>query len=793
MERTHASEKEAESLSAVICLARRVAQLSLLLAAVAEPDEPAAAPPIDTAADAGAGRLLSPEVAPGRLAELPELPPKLKAHLAAGLTLQGLAVPLLLDGRGKPQPGRWDADIEARLPKALFHALGAAEAAGGAAVTRRLQAECPELFSSADASSLKAWELLSRADAPTTAEPDRAALLSDALAAFLPAVSADASVDLAVLVDAFFAHHARAKRASAPPVDPAPGASPVSEAAERALVQLPLAAVRAADPDNLAPQALSAAGAAAGVDGWSKQQRGAICARLRCYRVLLDKLDFFARPPLPVDPHKAPGPAAASAAAAPAAAAAAAGEGWSRLLREALRQAPSDELLLDAAAWWLLYGNREEELVELASPRLEAFCAAGPPPEGGRRVWAAFLSPAAGEALESWEALAATPEPAGFGEAVSRLSRGYLLPRLLFRRGQYVEAATAFSTQAVRAASAPDGGSAGAEGSKTRLLEERISALSLAATAAKAAGSDGAARLGADFIRAADEQAQLARLQLGVVLELERLGAADPAVPGSALAALAASKGVPASSLAADLASQAEAAAGSLLELTAVFKLAWDAQLWSASLAVLDFAAPHRAYLEYVDFALQQLLAPATADGAAPAPWSEVRAVVARLRKAHPTDYVFCLDTICALLERRALTEPPASGASGAVVSLLSPASGAVRPDVSWGGLYACYAGTHHCGRRMRALWEESPATQLHLLGSLVTLLRGWLEAARSSADEMRRLVSAARELAIAGDLDAHIVRLGGDLASSPSADLAPRLHTDLRDLRAALSALTRS
>ena len=72
-------------------------------------------------------------------------------------------------------------------------------------------------------------------------------------------------------------------------------------------------------------------------------------------------------------------------------------------------------------------------------------------------------------------------------------------------------------------------------------------------------------------------------------------------------------------------------------------------------------------------------------------------------------------------------------------------------------------------------------------------VLRGWLEAARSSADEMRRLVSAARELAIAGDLDAHIVRLGGDLASSPSADLAPRLHTDLRDLRAALSALTRS
>ena len=54
----------------------------------------------------------------------------------------------------------------------------------------------------------QAWELLSRADAPTTAEPDRAALLSDALAAFLPAVSADASVDLAVLVDAFFAHHA---------------------------------------------------------------------------------------------------------------------------------------------------------------------------------------------------------------------------------------------------------------------------------------------------------------------------------------------------------------------------------------------------------------------------------------------------------------------------------------------------------------------------------------------------------------------------------------------------------
>ena len=57
----------------------------------------------------------------------------------------------------------------------------------------------------------------------------------------------------------------------------------------------------------------------------------------------------------------------------------------------------------------------------------------------------------------------------------------------------------------------------------------------------------------------------------------------------------------------------------SLLELEPLFSLAWDAQLWHASLAILDFAQPYLAYPEYVRAALHHVLAPqpaTDADGA---------------------------------------------------------------------------------------------------------------------------------------------------------------------------------
>lgn len=66
-----------------------------------------------------------------------------------------------------------------------------------------------------------------------------------------------------------------------------------------------------------------------------------------------------------------------------------------------------------------------------------------------------------------------------------------------------------------------------------------------------------------------------------------------------------------------------------------------------------------------------------------------------------------------------------------------------------------------------------------------------WLRIASSSAVEMRALVSVQRELAIVADLDAHVVRLGGDFASRAATQpqLAARLRAELRDLRAAISA----
>ena len=86
----------------------------------------------------------------------------------------------------------------------------------------------------------------------------------------------------------------------------------------------------------------------------------------------------------------------------------------------------------------------------------------------------------------------------------------------------------------------------------------------------------------------------------------------------------------------------------SLLELEPLFTLAWDAQLWHSSLAILDFAQPYRAYPEYVRAALHHVLAPqpaTDADGASAGvkalSWHELTARVVALRAAHPSAYIF--------------------------------------------------------------------------------------------------------------------------------------------------------
>jgi len=137
-------------------------------------------------------------------------------------------------------------------------------------------------------------------------------------------------------------------------------------------------------------------------------------------------------------------------------------------------------------------------------------------------------------------------------------------------------------------------------------------------------------------------------------------------------------------------------------------------------------------YPEHVDLVLDKILFPPRPANAPPQPWADTRAAVAALRKAHPNPYIFNLDTICALLERRVLADAPGGAAgvgpdggptAGTVVQLLAPSAGAVRPPVAWGDLYGCYAGARRSGRHMKVLWEEE-ATQLHLLASLVALLR---------------------------------------------------------------------
>ena len=131
-----APDKESESLCAVLSLARRVAQLALLLASLAEfeanqhPDSGigiahSVQASVENAAIDGIPALAERVIA--------SVPPKLQTLLREGLTLQALTVPVRLDARGKPTSA-WDTEVEARLPKALFMGLGQIEASGGVQV-----------------------------------------------------------------------------------------------------------------------------------------------------------------------------------------------------------------------------------------------------------------------------------------------------------------------------------------------------------------------------------------------------------------------------------------------------------------------------------------------------------------------------------------------------------------------------------------------------------------------------------------------------------------------------------
>jgi hypothetical protein len=130
---------------------------------------------------------------------------------------------------------------------------------------------------------------------------------------------------------------------------------------------------------------------------------------------------------------------------------------------------------------------------------------------------------------------------------------------------------------------------------------------------------------------------------------MAELAKTDPSDANGPLVRLARARGMEPSALAQELLSRAQATCTSLIELDALFNLAWECELWGAALAILDFAAPHSQHPEHVDLALNKLLFPPKATRQQ---WEETRATVVALRKSHPSSYIFNLDTLCALLER---------------------------------------------------------------------------------------------------------------------------------------------
>uniref|UniRef100_A0A7S0LE57 Uncharacterized protein n=1 Tax=Coccolithus braarudii TaxID=221442 RepID=A0A7S0LE57_9EUKA len=106
-------------------------------------------------------------------------------------------------------------------------------------------------------------------------------------------------------------------------------------------------------------------------------------------------------------------------------------------------------------------------------------------------------------------------------------------------------------------------------------------------------------------------------------------------------------------------------------------------------------------------------------------------------------------------------------------------------PPLPWAEVYRTYSGPSGADARMSRLWTE-PGRSLELLDSLRELLDAWIRVARSSFDELTRLLTAQRTLAIVAGLDGHVLLL------EPDVDPAARLGRELRRLREELTSLAR-
>ena len=805
----HSAAREAEAIDHLVAFAKRAAETCAFLATLAPAARGAVAP-----AAAGNGHAtngVTPAMSePPRLRLLQRLSCKLDKKLLETLkklTLGELILPLLKDGSGRPLPGKWDPAVEVALPKALFMELGSASEGGGA-LTAELQRHCPTFFSSADQASLKGWSLLARASAVTTSNDQKTELLAQAVQTFTAVVG---HIDLPKVLTTLLTHRAA--------LVSSPAASAAIATIDRGIADLPLAAARAADPTSQASALLiSPTGGAApsSVAEWPAKLKAILSTKLRCYCLLLAKIDLLAPPPPPAAaaanaPAGAPPPASAAAAAgAPAAAAAAASGGddgaWLRVLAHALRVEPSDPLFHHAAFLHLLHTKRDAVLLRLPSAHLLTFVTSPPLSAAARTVWSRVVALRSPEELTSLETLLSLAPSPGWPTLESHLASGELLPRLHFENERFVEAAIAFSELAGRPdPTAPSPPSASATSplppppaailqqvaatttrealhARQRSLEVRISHISMALHAAAGGGGASSAGLGADFVRALEENAQRGQLQLRLATELSSLISSD----GGLLALLPSlpEHAGDASSLKAALAVFHGQVCGSLLDLNALFKGAWAAKLWWPLLAILDFAQPYREYPQCITVAIQSLLAQppevwangaASEGGAAQQgmtrPWAELCREVSDLRRSFTSEYVFQADAIVACLEAQQLAQVRPE--AGAVVRMLcSRHSTVARPPVPWASLYHCYGSSERCGPLMKALWEgQRPALgsagkqKLHLVNGLAYLLTEWLEESRGpTADrsELSAFAAAQRQLGVASDLEKWIAELDG-------------------------------
>ena len=850
--RANPHRKEHQSVAALHSMLRRAKQAAALFKHIA----PAAAAVAAEAAAAanggvGGGGVLPADAAhvllPQLVAKLPDREPdRLQTKLRA-LTLQDLVVPLQKDANGKVLAGKGDGDGLAKLLKALFGALGELVGGGAAGVSKLLLQECPEFFSEADEKLRLGRELLRQAGLPETAEHDRPELLQQVLTAFGEVVPLlDVERDLPVvgaLVHAVFQQREERLRIADP-------RSAVASKLDQIIVELSLAAARAADRDERGARLLLQADARTAPDRWQPELARRLCKRLFCYRLLLDKLSLMG--PQLQQQRTADGPAAAAAAAprppldqraaqqVGEGAAARGGEAWLLLLQRALARQPVDPLFHHAAFWWLLEGGRETELLQQPSPFLEAFVAGpavaadGTPlaavAPGVRALWGAFL----GASIEQLETAATSadaaaellrlPEVEGMADAVARLELGAMLPSLLLRQERYVEAARRFFALATRAtlppipgggangAAAAAPGAAAASGreppfrSEGRSLEQRLNFLQQAIQCARLAngrlgGAVVAQSLGADFQRVAEEHHKRAQVQLRIVVELQQLTApldvqrlrAGEAPPPK-LEQVARGLKRPAADVLVVLRAQLEGACEALLEMEALFKLAWDAQLWKCALAILDFARPYKEYPTYVRTALQRTLQPThPADETTHWLQTEVRA----LRREHKNAYIFQADTIVAQLESRQLRDAAAPGApppsGGRVPLFLCTAEGGLTPPVPWAEVYGCYGSPRACGPEMAKLWREDRPIQLHLLRSLAALLGAWLRSVArlpAGSPELGRLVESQRQLGIVGHLNDHLTDLAGEWPDD-LVDEKNHVSAELRQRRLDLTGLS--